>query len=93
MDQILPSYVITGHKSQGSEYPVVIIPIPQVFTQVIDRSWIYTAITRGKSLVIVVGSKSVLSRGIKSTKSRNRKTYLKERIIEVFDRIKVFENN
>ncbi len=93
MDQILPSYVITGHKSQGSEYPVVIIPIPQVFTQVIDRSWIYTAITRGKSLVIVIGSKGVLSRGIKSTKSRNRKTYLKERIIEVFEKIKVFENN
>ena len=75
------------------EYPVVIIPIPQVFTQVIDRSWIYTAITRGKSLVIVIGSKGVLSRGIKSTKSRNRKTYLNERIIEVFEKIKVFENN
>lgn len=92
MEQILPSYAITGHKSQGSEYPVVIIPIPQIFTQVIDRSWIYTAITRGKSLVIVIGSKNVLSRGIKSTKSRNRKTYLKERIIEVFEKVKIFDN-
>lgn len=92
MEQILPSYAITGHKSQGSEYPVVIIPIPQVFTQVIDRSWIYTAITRGKSLVIVIGSRNVLSRGIQSEKSRNRKTYLKERIVEVFERIEKLKN-
>jgi exodeoxyribonuclease V alpha subunit len=93
MEQILPSYAITGHKSQGSEYPVVIIPIPQVFTQVIDRSWIYTTITRGKSLVIVIGSKSVLSRGIKSEKSRNRKTYLKKTIINIFEMIEKSKNN
>ncbi len=84
MEEILPSYTITGHKSQGSEYPVVIIPIPQIYTQVIDRSWLYTTITRGKSLVILVGSKDIFKRGIESTKSRNRKTYLNERIIEKF---------
>lgn len=85
MEELLPSYVITGHKSQGSEYPVVIIPLPQVFTQVIDRSWIYTAITRGKSLVIVLGNKDVMKRGILSEKSRNRNTDLKDKIIEVFN--------
>lgn len=85
MDDLLPSYVITGHKSQGSEYPVVIIPLPQVYTQVIDRSWIYTTITRGKSLVILVGSKEVFQRGIKSEKSRHRNTYLMEKIVEIFN--------
>jgi exodeoxyribonuclease V alpha subunit len=89
MDELLPSYVITGHKSQGSEYPVVIIPLPQIYTQVIDRSWIYTTITRGKSFVIVVGSKDVLERGIKSEKSRHRSTDLQSKIIEIFE---IFDN-
>lgn len=89
MEQLLPSYVITGHKSQGSEYPVVIIPLPQVYTQVIDRSWIYTTLTRGKSYVIIVGSKEVLERAIKSEKSRHRLTNLKSKIIEIFE---IFNN-
>ena len=89
MEELLPSYVITGHKSQGSEYPVVIIPLPQIYTQVIDRSWIYTTITRGKSFVILVGSKEVLERGIKSQKSRHRTTDLKSKITEIFE---IFNN-
>jgi len=91
MEELLPSYAITGHKSQGSEYPVVIIPLPQIYTQVIDRSWIYTTITRGKSFVIVIGSKDVFERGVKSEKSRHRLTNLQDKINKIFNIFKVSE--
>jgi exodeoxyribonuclease V alpha subunit len=90
LDEILPSYCITIHKSQGSEYPAIIMVLPQTYTQLIDRSLIYTGITRGKKLVIIIGSKSVIKRGIASEKSRFRKTFLKEKIIEIFSNEDVF---
>lgn len=90
MNQLLPAYAITGHKSQGSEYPVVIIPLPSIYSQVIDRSWIYTVVTRAKSLVIIIGNRDVLKRGIMSEKSRHRKTNLKQKIIDISEKINAF---
>lgn len=90
MNQLLPAYAITGHKSQGSEYPVVIIPLPSIYCQVIDRSWIYTVVTRAKSLVILIGNREVLKRGILSEKSRHRKTNLKQKIIDISKKISEF---
>ena len=51
------AYAITIHKSQGSEYPVVIIPMVMQHYTLLQRNLIYTAMTRGKSLVILVGQK------------------------------------
>jgi exodeoxyribonuclease V alpha subunit len=90
LSEILPSYCITIHKSQGSEYPAIIMVLPQTYSPLIDRSLIYTGITRGKKLVVIIGSKDVMKRGIESEKSRFRKTFLKERIINIFSNEDVF---
>lgn len=83
-DQLELSYAMTMHKSQGSEYPVVIIPVSHNYSRLLDRSLLYTAITRGKSIVIVIGSERRVKDAIKNDYSRNRKTYLKESLNEVF---------
>jgi len=70
------AYAITIHKSQGSEYPVVIIPISQKDSFTLDRSLIYTAITRGKKKVIMVGSEEQIKKGVLNIRSRQRKTNL-----------------
>lgn len=83
-EELMLSYAITIHKSQGSEYPAIIIPIPHGYTANLDRSLIYTAVTRGKHLVILVGSERQLIEGIKNVSSRIRKTRLLERIIQAY---------
>ncbi len=85
MEEITLSYAITIHKSQGSEYPAVIIPISHKFSSMLDRSLLYTAVTRGKSLVIIVGSKSLFERALKNEISRKRNTCLKEKIFHAFN--------
>jgi exodeoxyribonuclease V alpha subunit len=60
LDEIEPAFAITIHKSQGSEYPAVIIPVFQGPQVLITRNLLYTAVTRAKSLVVLVGSESVL---------------------------------
>lgn len=80
-DELMLSYAITIHKSQGSEYPVVIIPIPHLYTPNMDRSLIYTALTRGKHLVIMIGSEQQLYRAVQNDSSRVRKTRLVEKLI------------
>jgi exodeoxyribonuclease V alpha subunit len=92
LEEISPSYCLSIHKSQGSEYPVVIIPLPQEYNGIIDRSLIYTGITRGKKLVVIIGNKDVLKKGIDSQSSRFRKTNLKETIVELFEANDLSEN-
>lgn len=85
LGELLLSYAMTIHKSQGSEYPAIIIAMPEDYNQIMDRSLVYTGITRGRKLVIVIGNKKTLQRAISSEKSRKRVTDLKEKINEVFD--------
>ena len=63
LDEIVPAYAISVHKSQGSEYPVVIIPIVTQHYILLQRNLIYTAVTRGKNLVVIVGSKKAMAIG------------------------------
>lgn len=76
-------YAGTIHKSQGSEYPVVIIPITSAYTPMLDRSLLYTGITRGKKLVIVIGNAQSIDIAIQNKNAKSRKTMLKEKIIQV----------
>jgi exodeoxyribonuclease V alpha subunit len=78
LDQITLAYATTIHKSQGSEYPAVIIPITMQSYMMLRRNLIYTAITRGKKLVIVIGQKKALAMAVKDTKSSNRYSKLKD---------------
>lgn len=80
LDEIILAYSISVHKSQGSEYPAVILPILSQHYILLQRNLIYTAITRGKKLVIIVGSKKALAMGVMNNKIMRRYTYLAERL-------------
>ena len=78
LDQITLAYATTIHKSQGSEYPAVIIPITMQSYMMLRRNLIYTAITRGKKLVVIIGQKKALAMAVKNTNSSNRYSKLQE---------------
>jgi len=80
LDEIVPAYAISIHKSQGSEYPAVVIPVLLQHYILLQRNLIYTAITRGKKLVVVVGTKKALAIGINNDKTKKRYTRLGERL-------------
>ena len=80
LDEIVPAYAISIHKSQGSEYPAVIIPLVTQHFIMLQRNLIYTAVTRGRSLVVLVGSRKALTIGVKNNKTVQRYTNLKYRL-------------
>lgn len=74
------AYAISIHKSQGSEFDIVIIPLSTQHFTLLNRNLIYTALTRAKKLVIFIGSRKALSLAIKNTKQNVRQTLLKQRL-------------
>ena len=76
----MPAYAITIHKSQGAEYPVVIIPLLMQHFVMLERNLIYTAVTRGKKMVVLVGQMKALAMGVKNNKIRKRYTWLAKRL-------------
>ncbi|MBU4259930.1 MAG: AAA family ATPase, partial [Desulfobacteraceae bacterium] len=80
LDEIVLAYAVSVHKSQGSEYPAVIIPILVQHYMLLQRNLIYTAVTRGKNLVVMVGTRKALAIGINNNKTQRRYTYLKHRL-------------
>ncbi|MCX7966013.1 MAG: AAA family ATPase, partial [Syntrophorhabdaceae bacterium] len=81
LDEITLAYAISVHKSQGSEYPVVIMPVLTHHYIMLQRNLLYTAITRGKKLVFLVGTKRAVAMAVKNNKPVKRYTMLKERLI------------
>lgn len=80
LDEITLAYAISVHKSQGSEYPVVVMPVLTHHFIMLQRNLLYTAITRGKKLVFLVGTKRALAMAVKNNKPLMRYTMLKERL-------------
>jgi len=80
LDEIVLAYAISVHKSQGSEYQAVVLPILPQHYLLLQRNLIYTAVTRGKRLVVIVGSKRALTMGVKNESTMKRYTYLEERL-------------
>lgn len=80
LDEIILAYAISVHKSQGSEYPVIIMPVLTQHYMLLQRNLLYTGITRGKRLVFIVGTKKALSIAIRNNKPLNRFTLLRERL-------------
>lgn len=78
LDEIVLAYSITIHKSQGSEYDAVIIPIFTQHFALLQRNLIYTGLTRAKKLCIFIGQVKAVAMAIKNNKSIERKTFLKE---------------
>jgi exodeoxyribonuclease V alpha subunit len=80
LDEIILAYAISVHKSQGSEYPVVVIPIMTQHYILLQRNLIYTAVTRAKKLAVLVGTWKALAIGIKNDKTQKRYTLLEKRL-------------
>lgn len=80
LDEIVLSYAISVHKSQGSEYPVVVMPVTTQHYILLQRNLIYTGITRAKKLVVLVGTVKALAIAVKNDRVQKRFTKLKERL-------------
>ncbi len=78
LDTLVPAFAITIHKSQGSEYPAVVIPIMDQHFVLLQRNLIYTGITRGKRLVVLVGQRSAVKRAVQTATHSRRCSKLKE---------------
>ena len=78
INELILSYAISIHKSQGSEFQAVIIPIFMQHFILLQRNLIYTAITRAKKLCILIGEPRAIAMGIKNNKGVKRNTFLKE---------------
>lgn len=81
LDELAPAYAITIHKSQGSEYPCVIVPFHTQHFVMLQRNLLYTAVTRGRKLVVLVGSPRAIAMAVKRTDSGRRLTTLRERLV------------
>jgi exodeoxyribonuclease V alpha subunit len=82
LDALSLAYVLSIHKSQGSEYPCVVIPVHTQHFVMLQRNLIYTAVTRGKRLVVLVGTKKALSLAVRRQDTRRRYTALRARLQE-----------
>ena len=80
LDEIVLAYTISVHKAQGSEYAAVVIPILAQHYLLLQRNLIYTAATRARRLLVMVGSKKALATGVKNDRITKRYTYLSERL-------------
>jgi len=78
LDHLVPAYACTIHKSQGSEYPAVVIPLLTQHYAMLQRNLVYTGLTRGKQLVVLVGQKKALTMAVKNHLGRRRYTKLAE---------------
>ena len=80
LDEIVLAYAVSVHKSQGSEYPAVVMPILTQHYVLLQRNLVYTAVTRGRQLVVMVGTMKALAIGVRNDKTRKRYTYLRQRL-------------
>jgi exodeoxyribonuclease V alpha subunit len=78
LDTLVPAYAATIHKSQGSEYPAVVIPVLTQHYAMLQRNLLYTAVTRGKKLVVLVGQKKAVAIAVRNVSGRRRWSKLNE---------------
>ena len=81
LDELSISYATSIHKSQGSEYPAVVIPMTTQHFTMLKKNLLYTAITRGRKLVVLIGQKKAIAIAVKNRKDNKRYTKLKEWLI------------
>ena len=82
LDELVHAYATTIHKSQGSEYPIVVMPVLMNHYVMLQRNLIYTGITRAKQILVLIGTKKALSYAVRNVTVEKRNTLLKERLME-----------
>ncbi len=80
LDELVLSYAVSVHKSQGSEYPVIIMPVLTQHYMLLQRNLLYTGITRARKLAVLVGSKKALAIAVRNNKAEERFTLLDQRL-------------
>jgi len=78
LDELVLAYATTIHKSQGSEYPAVVIPVMTQHYTMLARNLLYTGVTRGKRLVVLVGQRKAIAMAVRNGGSRRRWSKLRE---------------
>ena len=78
LDELVLGYAVTVHKSQGSEYPAVVVPLTTQHFPMLQRNLVYTGVTRGKRLVVLVGQRKALAIAVRGQQIRRRWSKLKE---------------
>jgi exodeoxyribonuclease V alpha subunit len=80
LDEVSLAYAISIHKAQGSEFPVVIAPVAMQHYMLLQRNLIYTAITRGRKMVVLVGQKKALGLAVRNNRTSERFSGLLDRL-------------
>ncbi len=81
LDEISLALAITIHKSQGSEFPAIVTPLAMQQYMLLQRNLVYTGITRGKQLVVLIGQRKALALAVKNNRTENRFSGLLDRLI------------
>lgn len=80
LDELVQAYAVTIHKSQGSEYPIVVMPMLMTHFVMLQRNLLYTGVTRAKKLLVLVGTKKAVGYAVRNVTVTSRNTRLKERL-------------
>ena len=80
LDELVLAYAATVHKSQGSEYPIVVMPVLMTHYVMLQRNLVYTGVTRAKKLMVMIGSTKALALAVRNVTVTRRNTMLKERL-------------
>jgi len=80
LDELVPAYAMTIHKSQGSEFPAVVIPVHTQHYMMLQRNLLYTGITRGRQLVVLVGMAKAVAIAVKRADAVKRYSALRQRL-------------
>jgi exodeoxyribonuclease V alpha subunit len=80
LDELTHAYAMTIHRSQGSEYPAVVIPMTTSAWMMLQRNLLYTAVTRAKKLVVLVGSRKAVGQAVRAVGAGRRHTALDHRL-------------
>ena len=92
LDQLTLAYAITVHKSQGSEYSAVIMPLTIHHYMMLQRNLLYTAITRGKQLVVLIGTEAAIRKAVENDGTTRRFTGLLHQLSELGEQLHYFES-
>ena len=92
LDTLVPAYAATIHKSQGSEYQAVVIPVLTQHYAMLQRNLLYTGVTRGKRLVVLVGQKKAVAIAVKNVSGRRRWSKLDEWLIATSGKSRVLHS-